>query len=556
MAAAEKRPVLLLGANDRAMFTFARQLKRLGFRVEVADGSPSKVQRSRFVDKFHRLTDPRISASGTANDLLSLIDRVPFEFIVPINDEALELCIANRDPISERTLILGLPTDEVYELSHDKSALLERCVELGIPVPRSVTIRSLEDLGGDIDALGYPMIVKPAFSKLIRGDRMLAFTVRTVRDRMSAIDKVRELVATCPVILQERLGGHGAGYNFLASDGEVLLEYGHERVTEPIEGGQSSYRRTIPVDRYGLSDHSRKLLRETRWTGIGMIEFRIEGSEAYVMEINGRPWGSIELGVFAGVNIPEAMVRFFYGHENPEKGIVAKSVAARNFKLDLRYAAKRTISARSPVPILKWLWDLRRTFSSSETVEDNPLRDPFYGIREYAELVADAGRKVMRKKTVELADNSDDRSPKPGDRIGFLCYGNICRSPFAEHLAASRYRDFEFRSYGSYPIPDRMVPTLAEKVGKERFGISLTDHRSRLLTQEDVSECDLVYAMDRSNVREFVTDFPEARGKIRLLAGSEIEDPYGKGEDAFQAVFEEIAGALDTIFGGHSGNQP
>jgi len=54
-----------------------------------------------------------------------------------------------------------------------------------------------------------------------------------------------------------------------------------------------------------LREASRRLLGAARWQGAAMIEFRIglDGS-AYLMEVNGRLWGSLQLAIDCGVDFP------------------------------------------------------------------------------------------------------------------------------------------------------------------------------------------------------------------------------------------------------------
>jgi predicted ATP-grasp superfamily ATP-dependent carboligase len=48
-----------------------------------------------------------------------------------------------------------------------------------------------------------------------------------------------------------------------------------------------------------------RLLSAVDWRGVAMIEFRVtRGGDPYLMEINGRFWGSLQLAVDCGVDFP------------------------------------------------------------------------------------------------------------------------------------------------------------------------------------------------------------------------------------------------------------
>jgi predicted ATP-grasp superfamily ATP-dependent carboligase len=61
-----------------------------------------------------------------------------------------------------------------------------------------------------------------------------------------------------------------------------------------------------------------------------MVEFRIEegSGDAYLMEINGRFWGSLQLAIDAGVNFPALLVNWLNGNPSPkpsyENGVVLR----------------------------------------------------------------------------------------------------------------------------------------------------------------------------------------------------------------------------------------
>ena len=65
------------------------------------------------------------------------------------------------------------------------------------------------------------------------------------------------------------------------------------------------YRESIALDPELLA-RSRALLDRFEWNGVAMIEYKIDEATGtpYLMEINGRFWGSLQLAVDAGVDFP------------------------------------------------------------------------------------------------------------------------------------------------------------------------------------------------------------------------------------------------------------
>jgi hypothetical protein len=52
-------------------------------------------------------------------------------------------------------------------------------------------------------------------------------------------------------------------------------------------------------------------VRELRWTGLVMVEFKV-GDQPWLIEVNGRVWGSLPLACLAGVDVPGALAELYF----------------------------------------------------------------------------------------------------------------------------------------------------------------------------------------------------------------------------------------------------
>ena len=114
-----------------------------------------------------------------------------------------------------------------------------------------------------------------------------------------------------PVLLQQRIVGPGVGIFLLIRKGEVLAQFAHRRIREkPPSGGVSVYRESIPANPE-LVSRSRALLERFDWEGVAMVEYKIDAQSGapFLMEINGRFWGSLQLAIDAGVDFPVLLLR-------------------------------------------------------------------------------------------------------------------------------------------------------------------------------------------------------------------------------------------------------
>lgn len=126
-----------------------------------------------------------------------------------------------------------------------------------------------------------------------------------------------------------------------------------------------------------------------------------------------------------------------------------------------------------------------------------------------------------------------------------VCVGNICRSPTAEILLREALASpaFTVSSAGLGALVGKPIDQLAESV-LQANGHPASSHSARQLTRELLHSADLVLTMEKRHVEHILGIAPEARGKVFLLGKwqkeREIDDPYRKGEAAFQLAYKQI----------------
>jgi predicted ATP-grasp superfamily ATP-dependent carboligase len=139
--------------------------------------------------------------------------------------------------------------------------------------------------------------------------------VRDAAALRAALDALPE--GAYPVLLQERIVGPGVGIFLLLWEDEVVAAFSHRRIREkPPSGGVSVYRESHPLDP-ALLERSVALLRAFGWRGVAMVEYKVDAASGtpYIMEINGRFWGSLQLALDAGVDFPALLLEAAAGRK-------------------------------------------------------------------------------------------------------------------------------------------------------------------------------------------------------------------------------------------------
>src|SRR5215211_1929646 len=140
----------------------------------------------------------------------------------------------------------------------------------------------------------------------------------------------------------------------------------------------------------------------------------------------------------------------------------------------------------------------------------------------------------------------------------FVCTGNVCRSPMAEGLFKHAVRgrgNYRVVSAGvgavdGQPASDHAVRALSE------LGIDISNHRSRHLTAELVSQADYIFGMTHSHVDAIMLLYPQAAEKTFLLREfdetldayeNDISDPIGGSYDIYCNCRDQIEQGIASM---------
>lgn len=339
MSAAEPTRILVTDAERPSALAIIRSLARRGHWVAAASAD-------RHVPAWRsRATRARIAYPSPASDAAVAVDRIAeacrteaISVIVPVTDDIGIPLAAARDRIPARLL---LPAPEAMSTVTDKGATLTLAERLGVPIPRTISVRTTEEAVARAPELGWPIAVKPRASRSIDDGVVRTHQVAYAWDAAGLAAAVEPLLPEPGVLLQAFAEGYGVGVELLLDRGRPLAAFQHRRLHEvPITGGASSLRVSVPLDR-GLLDHSVRLLGDLDWTGLAMVEFRVGPGGPVLMEVNGRVWGSLPLAVMAGVDFPAMLVDLALGGDasSAAPGPYRLGVRARNLELEALWIA-------------------------------------------------------------------------------------------------------------------------------------------------------------------------------------------------------------------------
>lgn len=135
-------------------------------------------------------------------------------------------------------------------------------------------------------------------------------------------------------------------------------------------------------------------------------------------------------------------------------------------------------------------------------------------------------------------------------KILMVCLGNICRSPLAEGILRQKTIENQLNiaidSAGTIGIHAGEQPDHRMQATALKFGIDLSNLRSRQVTLADFQNFDRIYAMDESNYKDLLklAKNDQEKAKVRLLLDENtlnglknVPDPYYGGQEEFEQVY-------------------
>ena len=137
-----------------------------------------------------------------------------------------------------------------------------------------------------------------------------------------------------------------------------------------------------------------------------------------------------------------------------------------------------------------------------------------------------------------------------------VCTANICRSPVVEALLRDRLNnrglvDWKVVSVGTWAIYPRGASQYSIDVIRDWENLDISQHRARMVTQEDLAQSDLILTMEQGHAEALRIEFPAYAEKIYLLSQMvddgqfNIADPYGLTRPYYEKMVAEVRRLVD-----------
>ena len=139
-----------------------------------------------------------------------------------------------------------------------------------------------------------------------------------------------------------------------------------------------------------------------------------------------------------------------------------------------------------------------------------------------------------------------------------VCLGNICRSPLAEGILASKLPKDKFfvdsAGTGDYHLGKQ--PDIRSIAVAKKNGIDITKQKARQFSEKDFEDFDYIFVMDHINQQDILklTNIAAHKKKVNLILNelfpsenTNVPDPYFGLENGFTNVYQLLDEVCNVI---------
>jgi predicted ATP-grasp superfamily ATP-dependent carboligase len=288
--------ILVTDGSSKHTLAAVRSLGQKGHRVTVVDKSLiAESFYSRYCNRRELVSRETKVPRQFALELRGILKKKKYDVLLPISWFS-NYAVSKYHYCLDDLAQLAIPKFESMEIAANKDLTMEFARKIGLSVPETIPLvneTSLDDVG---NKLGYPLVIK--------GSRE-AGTVTFPRNLEEMKDAYHMLKEQRP-IAQQYIHGDGCGFFAAYNQGKCVAEFMHKRLREyPLSGGPSVAARAFYSPK--LEELGKTLLDKLEWHGVAMVEFKqsTKDGKYYLMEVNPKFWGSLELAIHAGVDFPQ-----------------------------------------------------------------------------------------------------------------------------------------------------------------------------------------------------------------------------------------------------------
>lgn len=348
--------VLILDGNARSALAATRSLGKRGVYVVVGGETRRTLSgASKYCRESLTYPPPGENPEAFISTIVSECAQRGISVIFPMTDLSTSTILRYRQRLRQ----FKLPYAEftAFEALTDKYRLFKLAEQLKVSIPKTHFVTDLSLLDEIYPTVGFPAVLKPHRSMIYSNKRWITSSVHYANSARELKETVAryEYLNQHPFLIQEYIAGKAQGIFALYDHGRPMAFFAHCRVREnPPSGGVSVLSESIPINPE-QQKMAQSILESVGWHGVAMVEFKVAADGTpYLMEVNCRFWGSLQLAIDAGMDFPWLLFQLATGKSLDEVNAYSLGVRWRWWLGDLARLGKvlvgNGLSPRPPAP--------------------------------------------------------------------------------------------------------------------------------------------------------------------------------------------------------------
>jgi predicted ATP-grasp superfamily ATP-dependent carboligase len=299
-------PVLVLGGAGVTALGVIRSLGRARIPLLAVCPRNELQARSRWYRQAPLLGDRNPVPSELAAYLAGLaINRA---VLIPCGDDWVKAASALPDELKDR-YPASIPGPKTIGVLTNKWLFAETVERLGIPRPRTILLRSIEQMRNLSEACYENTFLKPIASmEFCERNKVKAFPLKS---KAHALELMGNRANEFPILLQEYITGPPTNYylvdGFVDRERRIRALIARRRLRMyPVDFGNSTLSETVSLHEVkGAVETLEYLWSELEYRGIFDAEFKYDPRDGRfkIIEVNARPWWHIGFVARCGVDL-------------------------------------------------------------------------------------------------------------------------------------------------------------------------------------------------------------------------------------------------------------
>jgi predicted ATP-grasp superfamily ATP-dependent carboligase len=342
---------------------------------------------SKYAKKFHKIQSFKNSIDEYAEELLSIIERDHYDLIIPVGLESYLAASKYKDQFLKKTR-LAVADWKSMCVAYQRDLALNLAESLEIPVPKYFKIETEKDIDRVYE---YPIV----FKHVGYGNDFVKYC-NNLQETKNCMSQAGTLNTT---IIQEYIQGFGCGFYGVYDRGKLMSHFMHKRIQEfPVNGGISAVAESY-YDRI-LFNYGNRLCTALNWHGPIMVEFKYDvvHKDYKLIEINPKLWGSLDLTIGAGIDVPGLLVdlafnrrisgrdynqiRYHWIFPNQFKAMISAPTFGKSvYFIRSPFTGKTNLNFKDPLPTIYQI--LVGVMEGMEIIMDSKARYPHGRIKNH-----------------------------------------------------------------------------------------------------------------------------------------------------------------------------